>query len=180
MGNNFCTQNKNNLNDLNLKSNSDQNTENKSKIYENVNKNIIERLKKTNPDSIPYFTFKNKILDAKCCSVYDGDTFTIIFMYNGEILKYKCRCYGYDSPEMKPLLSKENREEEIKLAHKAKDRFLELINKSPNGVIKIECLDFDKYGRILVNVYNYVDKDSVNDIMIKEGHGKPYFGGTKY
>lgn len=170
MGNVFCIQNKNNLNNLNEKN---------VKIYENTNKNIIELLKQKNPDSIPYFSFKNKIFDAKCCSVYDGDTFTVIFMYNGEIIKYKCRCYGYDSPEIKPLLIKENREEEIKLAHKAKDRFLELINKSPNGMIKIECLNFDKYGRILVNVYNNVDNDSINDIMIKENHGKQYFGGTK-
>jgi endonuclease YncB( thermonuclease family) len=158
MGNKFCIPN-----NLNKKLNSDIN-------------NI---LKKTNHDIIPYFSFKNKILDAKCCSVYDGDTLTVIFIYKGEIIKYKCRCCGYDSPEMKPLLNKENREEEIKLAHKAKERFLELINKSPTGLIKIECFDFDKYGRILVNVYNNVDNDSINNIMIKEGHGKPYFGGKK-
>ncbi len=136
-------------------------------------------LKEVNPDSIPYFTFKDKVFTALCSSVYDGDTFTAIFEYNNEIIKYKCRCYGYDSPEMKPLLSKENRDEEIKLAHKAKERFLELVNKSINGLIRIECLDFDKYGRILVKVYNGVDDKSINNIMIDEGHGKSYFGGTK-
>lgn len=130
-------------------------------------------------DKTPYFSFKGKIFNARCCSVYDGDTFTALFIYNGEFIKYKCRCYGYDSPEMKPLLSKLNREEEIQLAHKAKERFIELVEKSKNNLIRIECLDFDKYGRILVNVYNGVDKQSINDIMISEGHGKPYFGGTK-
>lgn len=141
--------------------------------------NIDELLKNTDHEKIKYFTFKDKTFIAKCCSIYDGDTFTALFIYKNELIKYKCRCYGYDSPEMKPLITKENRDEEIKLAKKAKERFLQLVNKSPNGLIKIECLDFDKYGRILVNVYNNVDVKSINNIMIDEGHGKPYFGGTK-
>lgn len=130
-------------------------------------------------NKIRYFTFKDQTFIAKSCSVYDGDTFSVLFLYKGELIKYKCRCYGYDSPEMKPLLTKENRDEEIKLAKKAKERFIELLNKSPNGLIRIECFDFDKYGRILVNVYNDIDIKSINNIMIDEGHGKPYFGGTK-
>lgn len=154
------------------------NDELKTQIDNMHNKKNIN-LKEINPEEIPYFSFKGKIITARCVSVYDGDTFTVLFEYNNEIIKYKCRCYGYDSPEMKPLLSKENRDQEIKLAHKAKERFLELINKSVNGLIRIECLDFDKYGRILVNIYNGVDDKSINNIMIDEGHGKPYFGGTK-
>ena len=43
-----------------------------------------------------------------------------------------------------------------------------------------ECFDFDKYGRILVKVYNIDDVSlSINDIMINEGHGKIYDGGKK-
>jgi endonuclease YncB( thermonuclease family) len=138
-------------------------------------KNIIDH------KDIPYFTFKNKIFYAKPCNIYDGDTFSIIFDFRGEIMKYRCRCMGYDSAEMKPKKSDPNRDYEKELAHKAKERFIELLTKHETGMIKVECLDFDKYGRILVNVWNCVNDDgkSINDIMIEEGYGKPYEGGHK-
>ncbi len=53
------------------------------------------------------------------------------------------------------------------------------MNKHPSGLVKIECLEFDKYGRMLLNVFNMIDTKSINEIMIEEKHGKPYFGGTK-
>lgn len=128
---------------------------------------------------IPYFTFKGKELYAYPISIYDGDTFSAIFEYNGEVIKYRCRCYGYDSPEMKPLLKNTNREQEKQMAHISRDKLVELLNKHPSKLVKLECLDFDKYGRILVNVWNMVDTDSINYIMIKGNYGKPYFGSKK-
>ena len=128
---------------------------------------------------VPYFTFKGKIFYAMPCNIYDGDTFSVIFDYKGDLIKYKCRCMGYDTAEMKPSLSLANRDHEKELAHKAKDRLTELLCKHPTKLIKIECLDFDKYGRLLINVWNMVDEKSLNTIMIEEGHGKAYSGGTK-
>jgi endonuclease YncB( thermonuclease family) len=127
----------------------------------------------------PYFTFKGKELVAYPVSVYDGDTFSAIFDYNGEAMKYRCRCYGYDSPEMKPSLKNENRDEEKRMALQAKHQLSEYLNKHSSGLVRMECLDFDKYGRILVNVWNMVDEESVNDLMIRGNHGVPYFGGKK-
>jgi endonuclease YncB( thermonuclease family) len=139
-----------------------------------------EKLKNiTNDKDIPYFTFKGKIFYALPCNIYDGDTFSVIFDYKGDLIKYKCRCMGYDCPEMKPLMSNLNRLNEKELAHKAKDRLTELLYKHPTKLIKIECLDFDKYGRLLINVWNMIDDKSINNIMIEEGHGKAYEGGTK-
>ena len=141
--------------------------------------NAAEKLKKIREEDIPYFTFSGKVIYALPCNVYDGDTFSIIFEYRNEIIKYKCRCMGYDTAEMKPKLNVPNREQIIQLAHLAKSRFIELLQKHPSKLVKIECLDFDKYGRILVNVWNMVDNKSINQIMIEEKHGKPYEGGTK-
>lgn len=127
---------------------------------------------------VPYFTFKGRTYMAKPVNVYDGDTFSIIFEYaeGGELMKYRCRCYGYDTSEMKPRRDLAGRDEEVAKAKAAKARLIELFG---TGLVRIECLDFDKYGRILVNVWNQSDSRSVNDIMIAEGHGKAYFGGTK-
>ncbi len=48
-------------------------------------------------------------------------------------------------------------------------------------LVHVECLEFDKYGRLLVNIY---EKDSpislsYNDILVNEGFAKKYNGGTK-
>ena len=55
----------------------------------------------------------------------------------------------------------------------------ELLSKHDTGLVKIECLEFDKYGRLLIKVFNNVDELSLNEIMVNEGHGKWYDGGTK-
>ena len=156
------------------------NEEDKKKEEEIIIFNNYNTLKIiTDDNSIPYFSFKNKIFYGKPCNIYDGDTFSVIFQYKDELIKYRCRCLGYDSPEMKPSLQNKNRLLEKELALKAKQRFIELISKHATKLVKIECFEFDKYGRLLVNVYNLVDKKSVNDIMVEEGFGKMYDGGTK-
>ena len=133
---------------------------------------------KTHKD-VPYFNFKNKTFIAKPCNVYDGDTFSVIFDFKGDLIKYRCRCYGYDTPEMRPSRKNPNRDHEKKLAYAAKNRIIELLEAHPSKLIKIECLDFDKYGRILIKAYNNVNEKSINEIMVDEGHGKWYDGGKK-
>lgn len=133
---------------------------------------------KTHKD-VPYFNFKNKTFIAKPCNVYDGDTFSVIFDFKGDLIKYRCRCYGYDTPEMRPSRKNPNRDHEKKLAYSAKNRIIELLEAHPSKLIKIECLDFDKYGRILIKAYNNVNEKSINEIMVDEGHGKWYDGGKK-
>ena len=129
--------------------------------------------------SLDYFNFAGKKFSVKPCHIYDGDTFSAIFNFNGQVIKYKCRCVGYDCAEMKPLKSDPNRDKEKELAKAAKERFIQLVTANPSGLCVIECGIFDKYGRILVTVYNGINKESINELMIKEGHGKPYEGGTK-
>ena len=123
------------------------------------------------------FDFNSYETYVKIVDIYDGDTFTGCFKYNNKLMKYKFRCLGYDSPEMKPLKSIENREEHIKKAHEDKEFFSKLVMYN-NGICDVELLHFDKYGRILGTVYNN-DKLDINEEMIKLGHGYPYDGGTK-
>lgn len=134
-------------------------------------KNISENILSVDQNELPYFSFKNNNVLAKIVSVYDGDSFTAIFKYKGDLIKYRFRCYGYTSPNLKPSLSIENREDIIKSANDAKQKFIELTNKSKNALVTLECFDFDNYGRILANVYNNVDTESVNSLMIKGGYG---------
>ena len=57
---------------------------------------------------------------VKVVDVYDGDTITVILINKCGYEKHKLRMYGYDSPEIKPLKNKKNRDTEIKNALKAK------------------------------------------------------------
>jgi endonuclease YncB( thermonuclease family) len=44
-------------------------------------------------------------------------------------------------------------------------------------IVTIECGKFDKYGRILANIYN--KKGLLNNILIKEKLAMPYNGNKK-
>ena len=142
----------------------------------NLNNKLINV---TTHKDVPYFNFNNKNFIAKPCNVYDGYTFSVIFDFKGELIKYRCRCYGYDTPEMRPSLKNPNRLKEKELAYAAKLRMIELVEAHPSKLIKIQCLKFDKYGRILIRAWNNVNDKSINQIMVDEGHGKWYDGGKK-
>ena len=99
--------------------------------------------------------------------VYDGDTFTVIFVDSDKkIRRRRCRCVGYDSPEMKGE-SKDS-------AMLAKSRLKELLPKNP---FLCETKGFDKYGRLLVDPK--INNEYLSKIMIREKHGYEYFGGKK-
>ena len=111
--------------------------------------------------------------------VYDGDTCKVVFPLNGEIYRWNVRLTGYDTPEMRPPRSQENREEEIEAAYAARD-FLRGKVMNQDQLVYIKCGEFDKYGRLLGTLYlEENDEVSVNDLMIENGHGYAYDGGTK-
>lgn len=138
------------------------------------------------------FSFEGAWLLAKVVDVYDGDTLRIVFWYRREIIQYRARMNGYDSPEMRPPKSKPNRDAEIAAAKNAKEA---LAGRLETGLIRVHCGGFDKYGRLLITAYTRDTRDtrdgagqaaaepprgqSVNEWMIKSGHGVPYSGGTK-
>ena len=135
----------------------------------------MNKLNNINSDDISIFSLNGYSTQAKVVDVYDGDTCTIVFKWEGKYRKFKCRCYGYDSPEMKPRLNIENIDEIKENAVKAKERLIELTTY----IVRVECMDFDKYGRLLVKLYKN-NNSLINDIMINEGHGYVYHGGTKH
>ena len=100
-------------------------------------------------DDIPIFSLNGYETFCRVVDIYDGDSCTIIFEWEGKMRKFKCRCNGYDSPEMKPRLNNENRDEIIKNAKLAKKRLYELTK----DCVRVKCLEFDKYGRLLVELY---------------------------
>jgi endonuclease YncB( thermonuclease family) len=125
----------------------------------------------------PKFTLKNSFKMCKIVDVYDGDTIRGVFENNGVYNKWTIRMFGYDSPEMRPSRKLENRDE---IKRKAKESRDYLKSKILGKTIFLHCLDFDKYGRVLANVYSEELGDkSINEHMVEMNYGYTYFGGTK-
>ena len=72
-----------------------------------------------------------------------------------------------------------NRDEIIERAKEARKYFSNLVHYNI-GLIWVHLHEFDKYGRLLGTFYkNETSEKSINDIMIENGYGYSYFGGTK-
>ena len=158
-----------------------------------TNMKLNNELKKLD-DTVELFDLKGMEYSAKVVDVYDGDTCTVIFNLSGNLVKFKCRCKGYDSPEMKPPKDATRR---LKIKEKAIDarnylisRITDLDNplaltkeqikikmKQNKKIIKLKCYDYDKYGRILGEFI--VNGKNINQEMINKKYGYPYDGGTK-
>jgi micrococcal nuclease len=131
-------------------------------------KNLEQMTTKTNKFSLNgYKTF------AKCVHAYDGDTIHVVFKmpHSNEYNKWVIRMMGIDTPEIKAKNTNEKQ-----LAVKARDFLRDLIL---DKIIIIECLDFDKYGRLLGNLFIEGNDVSISNMMIEKGYAKAYDGGTK-
>lgn len=123
-----------------------------------------------------FFGFCDKTYQAKIVDVYDGDTVTALFdpfpdSNYSNFYKFKIRMNSYNSAEIKPPKNIENREKIIELAHNSRNKLRELIL---NKEVKLVCHNFDKYGRILGDIYD--GELHINQYMIDNGYGKPYNG----
>jgi endonuclease YncB( thermonuclease family) len=140
---------------------------------------IIARLSKYNQSSSPkVFTMNGKEKWCKVINVYDGDTVDIIFYNTDELMHYKLRLYGIDTPELKPLKSISNRDEIIAKAQSAK-KYLETLIQ--NKIVYVRFCNEEKYGRLMGSIYlsKKSSEISVNQMLVDAGHAKEYFGGKK-
>jgi endonuclease YncB( thermonuclease family) len=121
------------------------------------------------------FNFKDKVYQAKCVKVYDGDTITVVFKVFGAFHKFSIRMDGYDSPEMRSKNTDPQKKElEKSWACKSRDFLSDIIL---DKVITLKCKDYDKYGRIMAVVE--LEGKNINDLMISNGYTRVYDGGHK-
>ena len=150
-------------------------------------------------DTVNEFSLNGDVHVGKIVSCYDADTVRIVILFGDKLTKFNCRLMGIDTPEMKPSRSKPNRIEEKKKAKLARNRLVQLatscnieadklykkkeiqrhIDSENNKLITVKCFEFDKYGRLLIEICENTDSKPYNYILVDEGHAKPYDGGTK-
>ena len=131
-------------------------------------------------NKIKMFSFEGKIKKGKCVNVYDGDTIKIVFPLQGELYRWNCRLTGIDTPELRTKNKKEK-----KFGYEVRDKLRE---KILNKMVSIKCGEFDKYGRLLGEIFIESDSQSgggeknnksVNDWLIESGYAFKYDGGKK-
>lgn len=152
----------------------------------------IRELYRHHGSNTPYFSLKGLKTYARVIDLYDGDTITVVFDVNGYFLKFKCRLIGVDTCEIR------SKNVAIKrLATLAKRRLFHLITNDHMDdennkkeltkyfddkicIIWVHCLDFDKYGRLLIDCYSSSeDEKSFSNILIDEKLAYKYDGETK-
>lgn len=123
---------------------------------------------------------------ARIVGVHDGDTVKCVIGFNGDFYTFSVRVYGIDTPEMT------SKDPSVKaMAIRARNRLIELVTDEPCPTaletkkdvdtyfkgryteVQLDCLEMDKYGRVLANIGRCAD------ILVNEGLAHRYFGKTK-
>lgn len=152
----------------------------------------IPKIFTTDISKVERFTYSGQYKYCVFDHIYDGDTADIYFIDKSTIVRAPFRFYGYDSAEIKPLKSEANRDNIIREAKQDREYLSSLIR---GKYLIVEFMENEKYGRMMGNVYKCSDisvpehllsthpeiteNNCVNKIMIKDNHGKIYYGGRK-
>jgi endonuclease YncB( thermonuclease family) len=123
------------------------------------NELLIEELKKLTLKNVETFSLNGLNTYCKVLRIHDPDTFTVALKIGNEYYKYNIRLNGIDAPELHSKIKKES------LVCKIGTEYIS--SKILNEVIFIKCYSFDKYGRLLADLYiNENDSQSINQLLV--------------
>lgn len=115
------------------------------------------------------------IYKIKVTRVVDGDTIDAVIDLGFDLkLKKRIRLYGINTPETR------TRDKEEKKRGLAAKKFLQQIVDEQEGVLFLKSLDQGKFGRCIGVLFERdFDDQSINDVLVQEGHAVEYFGGKR-
>lgn len=137
------------------------------------------RLRRRSNSRFENVRLSGKILPAKVLEVYDGDTITVGFRFNGGYWRSSVRLYGIDAPELRPRKANrsiESLNQERKAAILARD-FLSDMILDKIVEVHVSPKNTDKYGRLLGAVF--IKNKNVSELMLEHEHARRYFGKNK-
>jgi len=105
-----------------------------------------EYLQKSDYKSVDFYHLRGYECWAKVYRVVDGDTCYVGFFVHGKPFKYRVRLAGIDTAEKKSA-----DEAERTWALKAENKLNELVGED---LVWLKCKKYDKYGRLLVEMYH--------------------------
>jgi len=138
---------------------------------------------------VPFFSLHGYCTYARVVDLHDGDTITVVIPYQSKWTKFNVRLYGIDTCEINST-----NETCKKLALQARDTLFEYITKekppsdmsskavryyfSKNvNIVWIECLNFDKYQRLLAKVW--ANDTLLSDVLVRMNLAYPYYGNKR-
>ena len=145
-----------------------------------------------NDSNTPQFSFDGINCISRVIDITDGDTIKTIISFKDNYYKIIVRLNNIDTCETKSKC-----EENKKLGMDAKKRIYNLITGKTADIdlnkksiktelnnncylVYLKCYDFDKYGRVLGDIYKDENSDeSFSSILIKEKLAYVYGGKTK-
>ena len=119
--------------------------------------------------------FMPNITTGIVLKVYDGDTITVASRIDnvGKIWKWSVRLRGIDCPEIKS-----SDKQEKKIAKIARTTLkTRLMPNNIGQIVELKNIAYDKYGRILCNVYHC--DQHLSEWMLDQCLAVKYDGGTK-
>ena len=115
------------------------------------------------------------IYSAKVQRVVDGDTCDALIDLGFDTwVKKRIRFYGVDTWE-----SRTRNKEEKKKGLAAKAYVKDLLENSDEGKFLLKSHGVGKYGRVLGELFVKGNEQSVNQLLIENGHAYEYEGGKK-
>jgi endonuclease YncB( thermonuclease family) len=137
-------------------------------------------------NNTPSFSLQNLECYCRVVKIHDGDTFTIILPVFNSFYRFSVRLVDIDTCEIKS-----NNPTCKMIATNARKRLFELVTKQTSdlndsflsdnvNLVYIKCKDFDKYGRLLGDVYKTDEDDkSFSEILMEEKLAYFYDGKKK-
>ena len=115
------------------------------------------------------------IYKIKVTRVVDGDTIDAEIDLGFDLkLNKRIRLYGINTPETR------TRDKEEKKRGLAAKKFLQQIVDEQEGILFLKSLDQGKFGRCIGVLFERdFDDQSINDVLVQEGHAVEYFGGKR-
>lgn len=139
------------------------------------------------------FTLCEKFLPGRLVDIIDGDSLVVILPVFDSYYKYHVRISGIDTCEMKS-----KNQDNKTLALQARFELLRLITGKVHGditilrtnikqilnenifIVYLQCKDFDKYGRLLADVYTDHKKSiCLSNYLLDKHLAYVYTGATK-
>ena len=138
----------------------------------------------------PVFSLNGIKSYARIVNIIDGDTVSLVIPVFNNYFKFNIRIKGIDTCEIHnsdPLIKEHGMKAKQKLCDiisKVKlniDNKKDIIEYLKNNIILvwIECFDFDKYGRLLAEVYTKDKTQIISKCLIDEKLAYLYNGDTK-
>ena len=135
---------------------------------QSVDAELMNTSKKT-----PLMSLEGNTYTAKVVYIYDGDTMHVVFREFGHLFRWNCRVMNVDTPEIR---TKNDAEKE--LGYKVRDILRE---KFQDKIVTVETHEFDKYGRLLIDIIfdNNGKSTKLSEWLIENEYAYRYGGGTK-